>query len=126
MAARLRSVRHSVPQSIAKEIKDVRLQSVVTGIDYRQCGTAGSDSRKVIVRTAQEEVEADAVVCTVPLGVLKKGYAADRVIDCPALPARRTTRDTVGCAVFGRVGVWCLRLPPALHTPYTVGGCYRA
>ncbi|MEQ9331588.1 FAD-dependent oxidoreductase [Thalassobaculum sp.] len=68
---------------------DVRLATPVTGIAISDDGAR--------VRTAAGEVAADAVVCSVPLGVLKAGSIAFQ----PALP--RGHRDAIRAIGFGSV-----------------------
>jgi len=69
---------------------DIRLEHPVTQIDY-----AGRD---VVVRSGAGTLQADAVVVTVPLGVLKAG-----LVFRPALP-RRTRRaiDELGMGVLNK------------------------
>ncbi len=55
---------HTITQHLAEGL-NIRLQQVVTDIDWRQ--------QIVQVRTASEQYRADAVIVTVPLGVLKAG-----------------------------------------------------
>ncbi len=63
-----------VPKHLAKGL-DVRFNQKVTKIDYRK-------KNKVIVTASGQEWECSAVICTVPLGVLKK-----EIIEfIPALP----------------------------------------
>ena len=68
---------------------DIRLATPVTGI-----AVAGDGA---VVRTGRGDIAADAVVCSVPLGVLKAGTIAFR----PALP--RGHRDAIRAIGFGSV-----------------------
>ena len=53
-----------IPEMLAKDL-DIRYNQKVTKIDYNK-------NNKIIVTASGQEFEADAVICTVPLGVLKK------------------------------------------------------
>lgn len=58
------------------------------------------DSRKVVVATDNEEIEADAAVITVPIGVLKSGL----IEFSPRLPARTATAiETLGAGLLDKV-----------------------
>ncbi|MBL4652528.1 MAG: FAD-dependent oxidoreductase [Flavobacteriales bacterium] len=54
-----------LPEMLAKNL-DIRYNQKVTKIDYNK-------NNKIIVTASGQEFEADVVICTVPLGVLKKG-----------------------------------------------------
>jgi monoamine oxidase len=87
-----------VPRRLAAGL-DVRLKQVVTAIEH------GPDG--VVVHTAAGRHEADRVVVTLPLGVLKKGTVAFR----PALPeAKRAAIARLGMGVLDKL--W-LRFPTA-------------
>lgn len=87
-----------LPRRLAQGL-DVRLGEVVTAIEH--------DERGVTVRTAKSSMQADRVVVTLPLGVLKKGGVAFR----PALPeAKRAAIERLGMGVLDKL--W-LRFPTA-------------
>lgn len=69
---------------------DIRFSQAVTGISY-------DDSAGVTVETRQETIEADYCICTVPLGVLKRGGIA---FD-PPLPG--SYQDSIEDLGFGTV-----------------------
>ncbi|MEH6343570.1 MAG: FAD-dependent oxidoreductase [Bermanella sp.] len=72
---------------------DVRLNSVVTSIDYTQEGV-------VITTSDKRTFSADAVLITVPLGVLKK----DIIKFSPALPTEKQIAvDAIGVGVLNKV-----------------------
>ncbi|MCY4014255.1 MAG: FAD-dependent oxidoreductase [Gammaproteobacteria bacterium] len=81
---------HQVVDRLAEGV-DIRLEHAVTQIDYAGPG--------VVVHTGAATLQADAVVVTVPLGVLK----ADSVVFRPDLP-RRTRRaiDELGMGVLNK------------------------
>jgi monoamine oxidase len=87
-----------VPRRLAEGL-DVRLRHVVTAIEH--------DARRVVVRTAAASFEADRVVVTLPLGVLKKHAVAF----APPLPeAKRAAIGRLGMGVLDKL--W-LRFPRA-------------
>ena len=87
-----------IPRRLATGI-DVRLRHAVVAIEH--------DSKGAVVRTTTESFEADRVVVTLPLGVLKKGTVTFR----PALPeAKRMAIERLGMGVLDKL--W-LRFPRA-------------
>ncbi len=80
-----------LPAMLADEL-DVRLTTVVTGITWSDDG--------VVVQTASDSVEADAVIVTVPLGVLQSGAISVE----PALPeAHQAAIAGLGMGVLNKV-----------------------
>lgn len=78
-----------IPKSLAGDL-DVRLNTIVEAIEYE-------DGEGATVRTARGVFEADFVICTVPLGVLKKGSIA---FDPPLPQSLQTSIEKIG---FGNV-----------------------
>jgi monoamine oxidase len=69
---------NKIPQHLGKHLKDVRFNERVTSIDY--------SGAKIKVTHNQKVSEADYVVVTVPLGVLKSG----KLEFIPAWPTAKT------------------------------------
>lgn len=88
----------AVVQAVARTV-DVRLRHIVTTID-----TAGD---RAVVSTSQGEFVADAVIVTVPLGVLKAGSIEFRP---PLSDAKSTAIARLG---MGALSKTCLRFPSA-------------
>lgn len=80
-----------VPEVLADEL-DVRLGAVVTAVSW------GDDG--VLVQTASESFEADAVIVTVPLGVLQSGAIA---VDPPLPEAQQAAIAGLGMGVLNKV-----------------------
>ncbi len=79
---------------------DIRIQHEVRRINYRR-------KRKVRIETTRAAFEADRVVVTVPLGVLKSGS----ISFSPALPARK--REAIVKLAMGVLDKLCLQFPHA-------------
>lgn len=84
---------------------DVRLNQKVTGVDY--------SGPQVRVQTQSGSFDADYVIITVPLGVLKQGEIQFQ----PALPtSKQTAIDAMGMGTLNKV---YLRFPDRFWTPAT-------
>lgn len=80
-----------LPEVLAEGL-DVRLGAAVTAVSWADDG--------VLVQTAAESFEADAVIITVPLGVLQSGAIA---VDPPLPEAHQAAIDGLGMGVLNKV-----------------------
>lgn len=78
-----------IPKSLAAGL-DIRFETVVEAIEYKESDGAA-------VHTSNGTYESDFVICTVPLGVLKKGAIT---FDPPLPKSHQKSIDTIG---FGSV-----------------------